>query len=240
MFRKFVPMNDKQLVIAIDGPSGSGKSTTAKLVAARLGYTYIDTGAMYRAVTLAALRQQADLTNQTYIEELSTSLSIDFIRNDDGSLKTLLQGQDVSTDIRRPEITANVSLVSSYAGVRQAMVALQRQMSSKGGVVLDGRDIGTVVFPNADLKIFMVAGIDARAQRRQQELAVLGEEVSVEDVAMDLERRDSLDSGRDVSPLRKAEDAVEIDTSGLSIEGQVEKVIALVAQIQDSKSNVQQ
>ncbi len=233
-------MNSKRLVIAIDGPSGSGKSTTAKLVARRLGYTYIDTGAMYRAVTLAALQQKADLTNQTSIEELASTLSIEFIRNDDGSLKTLLQGQDVSTDIRRPEVTANVSLVSSYGGVRQAMVALQRQMSSKGGVVLDGRDIGTVVFPNADLKIFMVAGIDARAQRRQQELAVLGEEVSVAEVAVDLERRDSLDSGRDVSPLRKAEDAVEIDTSGLSIEGQVEKVIAFVAQIQDSKSNVQQ
>lgn len=231
-------MNSKHLVIAIDGPSGSGKSTTAKQVAARLGYTYIDTGAMYRAVTLAALRKELDLADQPSVEELATALSIRFQREDDGSLRTILDGEDVSSEIRSPEVTSNVSLVSSYGHVRQAMVSLQREMSSEGGVVLDGRDIGTVVFPNADLKIFMVADIDARADRRQKELEAAGRAIPVEDVAADLQRRDDLDSGRELSPLRKADDAVEIDTSGLSIDDQVEKVLQLAAQVKGSQSNI--
>lgn len=232
-------MNRNGLIIAIDGPSASGKSTTAKLVAQRLGYTYIDTGAMYRAVTLATLRSGVDPADSPVVEKLARNLTIRFARNDDGSLRTLLDGEDVSAPIRAPDVTALVSLVSSYSGVRQAMVELQRAMSREEGVVLDGRDIGTVVFPNADVKIFMVADIKARASRRKEDMATLGEELPVDTIAEDLERRDYLDSHREVSPLRKADDAVEIDTSGVTIEDQVEQVLSLVRDAQHSNVNIQ-
>ena len=232
-------MERNGLIIAIDGPAASGKSTTAKLVASRLGYTYIDTGAMYRAVTLVALRTGVDPADQAAIEKLASQISIRFHCIDDGSLKTFIEAEDVSAAIREPEVTGAVSLVSSWSGVREAMVRLQREMSMEGGVVMDGRDIGTVVFPDADVKVFMVADINARAERRKSDLVGLGTEQSVEVVAHDLERRDKLDSNRDVSPLRKAEDAVEIDTSGLSIEEQVEKVLEMVREVQDSKLKVQ-
>ena len=237
-FQKLCSMKNRQLVIAIDGPSGSGKSTTARKVAERLEYTYIDTGAMYRAVTLAVLRKNLDVADIPTVEEIANVVQIRFVRRSDGILSTLLDGEDVTSEIRRPEVTANVSAVSSYPGVRDALVAHQRSMGNEGGVVLDGRDIGTVVFPDADLKIFMVADIQSRARRRQLELASLGQDVTVKDVAIDLERRDRLDSERDISPLRKADDAVEIDTSGLTIERQVENVLALVNDIQRSRSNI--
>ena len=211
-------MERNRLVIAIDGPAASGKSTTAKLVARKLGYVYIDTGAMYRAVTLAALRAGIDPEDQSRVEELASDLSIRFRPVDDGSLRTFLNGEDVTAEIRHPEVTGAVSTVSAWPGVRRAMVELQRQMSREGGVVMDGRDIGTVVF----------ADIDARAVRRQEDLVGLGKELPVETVASDLERRDRLDSSRDQSPLRKAEDAVLIDTSDLTIPEQVEIVLELV------------
>lgn len=221
-------MERNRLVIAIDGPAASGKSTTAKLVARKLGYVYIDTGAMYRAVTLAALRAGIDPEDQSRVEELASDLSIRFRPVDDGSLRTFLNGEDVTAEIRHPEVTGAVSTVSAWPGVRRAMVELQRQMSREGGVVMDGRDIGTVVFPDAEVKVFMVADIDARAVRRQEDLVGLGKELPVETVASDLERRDRLDSSRDQSPLRKAEDAVLIDTSDLTIPEQVEIVLELV------------
>lgn len=227
-------MSRNGLVIAIDGPSASGKSTTAKLVAHRLGYTYIDSGAMYRAVTLAAIRAGIDPADASAVEELAAGLVIRFRCNEDGSLQTLLNGEDVSGEIRTPEVTSLVSQVSTYAGVRNAMVELQRAMSREGGVVLDGRDIGTVVFPNADVKVFMVADIGARASRRREDMVVMGEALTVETIAEDLERRDYLDSHREISPLRKAEDAVQIDTSGVTIEQQVEQVLDLVRAIQNS------
>lgn len=228
-------MSRNGLVIAIDGPSASGKSTTAKLVAHRLGYTYIDSGAMYRAVTLAAIRAGIDPADASAVERLAAGLVIRFRPNEDGSLQTLLNGEDVSGEIRTPEVTALVSQVSTYAGVRSAMVELQRAMSREGGVVLDGRDIGTVVFPNADVKVFMVADIGARASRRREDMVVMGEALTVEAIAEDLERRDYLDSHREISPLRKAEDAVQIDTSGVTIEQQVEQVLDLVRSIQNSR-----
>lgn len=227
-------MSRNGLVIAIDGPSASGKSTTAKLVAHRLGYTYIDSGAMYRAVTLAAIRAGIDPADASAVEGLAAGLVIRFRCNEDGSLQTLLNGEDVSGEIRTPEVTSLVSQVSTYAGVRNAMVELQRAMSREGGVVLDGRDIGTVVFPNADVKVFMVADIGARASRRREDMVVMGEALTVETIAEDLERRDYLDSHREISPLRKAEDAVQIDTSGVTIEQQVEQVLDLVRAIQNS------
>lgn len=232
-------MSRNGLVIAIDGPSASGKSTTAKLVAHRLGYTYIDTGAMYRAVTLAVIRAGIDPADSAAVEGFAAELVIRFRCNEDGSLKTLLNGEDVSGAIRTPDVTAVVSQISSYAGVRRAMVELQRAMSREGGVVLDGRDIGTVVFPNADVKVFMVADIGARASRRHEDMAVIGNALTVEAIAEDLERRDYLDSHREISPLRKAEDAVQIDTSGVTIEQQVEQVLDLVRSVRNSKINSQ-
>jgi CMP/dCMP kinase len=218
--------NNNRLVIAIDGPAASGKSTTAKLVANQLGYTYIDTGAMYRAVTLAVLHAGIDPDDQEAVERLASECTITLARSDDGSPTIYLNGEDVTTMIRTLEVTSNVSLVSSYAGVRERMVALQKEMGAKGGVVLDGRDIGTVVFPDADVKVFMVADLHARAERRHAELERAG--TSVDTIEEQLAERDRFDSSREVSPLRKADDAVIIDTSGLTIEGQVDRVLELV------------
>jgi cytidylate kinase len=150
------------------------------------------------------------------------------VRTEDGSLRTLLDGEDVTDDIRRPDVTASVSAVSSYPRVREHLVRMQQQMGKEGGVVLDGRDIGTVVFPNADVKVFMIADINARAERRQAELSAQGTRIDVSGLQQDLERRDHLDSTRDLSPLTKAPDAVEIDTSSMSIDDQVDRVLELV------------
>ena len=220
-------MSRSHLIIAIDGPAASGKSTTARLVAERLGYVYVDTGAMYRAVTLAVLRSGLDPHDRHAVETLAEGSAILLERNDGAAVRVLLNGEDVSAAIRTPEVTANVSLISSYPGVRRRLVDLQRQAAERGGIVLDGRDIGTVVFPNADVKIFMVADIDARARRRHAELEILGAEVSIDGLAAQLAERDRQDSTRDASPLRKADDAVEIDTSVLTVEQQVERVVAL-------------
>lgn len=220
-------MARKELVIAIDGPAASGKSTTARLVADRLGYTYIDTGAMYRAVTYAVLEQRIDPSDQQAVERFVAGLDIRLRRADDGSLHVCLDGVDVASKIRTPEVTANVSLVSSYAGVRGHLVRLQQLMGQGGGVVLDGRDIGTVVFPDADVKVFMIADIDARATRRLEELRRAGSSTSLDELRQDIARRDRFDSSRALAPLCRAEDAVEIDTSTMNIEEQVERVIEL-------------
>ena len=222
----------RRLVIAIDGPAASGKSTTARNVARRLGYTYIDTGAMYRAATLAVLREGVDPSNEPAVKEVVCRTSIHLERADDGSLHTILDGNDVSREIRSPEVTAHVSAVSSYPSIREHLVGLQQQMGKEGGVVLDGRDIGTVVFPDADVKVFMVADLRARAERRQAELSTEGTNVELGGLQADLERRDHLDSTRATSPLTKADDAIEIDTSTMSIDEQVERVLELVEQKQ--------
>jgi CMP/dCMP kinase len=221
-------MPSKKLVIAIDGPAASGKSTTARIVAQRLGYTYIDTGAMYRAVTLAVHRAGIDPADREAVERLACDVSVHLERAPDASLRVLLDGEDVSTAIRTPAVTADVSQVSAYPDVRHCMVAFQRKIGEQGGVVMDGRDIGTVVFPDADVKVFMVADINSRAERRQAELHTLGTDVTVDGLASELAERDRRDSTRAVSPLTKAPDAVEIDTSSLTIEEQVERVVELV------------
>lgn len=220
-------MSRKQLVIAIDGPAASGKSTTARIVAERLGYIYIDTGAMYRAITLAVLRAGIDPDDQAAVERLACDISIHLERKPDGSLHVILDGEDVSHHIRTPEVTSHVSQISAYGGVRACMVEVQRTIGRQGGVVMDGRDIGTVVFPDADVKIFMVADIKARAERRQAELHTLGTDIPVDGLASELAERDRRDSTREVSPLTKASDAIEIDTSNLTIEQQVERVVEL-------------
>lgn len=215
----------KKIIIAIDGPAGSGKSTSAKIVAEKLGYIYIDTGAMYRAVTLAWLRTGQEL-KETFLNRLTDKLVIELKQSDEGQ-KTFLNGEDISLAIRQPDVTKYVSPVSAFPYVRERMVEQQRAMGINGGVVMDGRDIGTVVFPEAELKIYLVASINARVQRRLVESVAKGIEVSEDDVIRQITERDAYDSSRSHSPLRKADDAIEIDTSNLTIQQQTDLIIEL-------------
>lgn len=214
------------MCVAIDGPAGSGKSTTARLVAQSLGLQHVDTGAMYRSVALLALRNGVDLENGARLEELARAADIGFEKSPGGAAqKVLLDGQDVTEDIRTPEVTAAVSPVSAHAGVRRAMVRAQRRLAALGGCVVEGRDVGTVVLPGADVKIYLVASTRVRAERRLEEFRGRGVSMSLEEVESDIIRRDEYDSLRKHSPLRKAVGAVEVDTSGLTIEEQVALVV---------------
>ena len=220
----------KRLIVAIDGPAGSGKSTTAKLVAQRLGYLYIDTGAMYRAVTLEAIKKNV-LNNIEEINHIANSVDID-LEYVEGKTKVFLNRIDVSEDIRTPEVNKFVSDVSKIQGVRTAMVKKQQILGNKnGGVVMEGRDIGTVVFPNADVKIFLTASIDQRAIRRAKEYGEKGIDISVQEVQKNLLERDKIDSTRAVSPLMKSSDAIEVDTSSVTIEEQVNTILRIVKEI---------
>ena len=215
------------MIIAIDGPAASGKSTTAKMVAKKLEMTYLDTGAMYRAVTLALLRSNTDLDDYDSVCQVVDELELDIY--DKGS-KTIvkLDGEDVSEAIRSMPVTESVSAVSAMKYVRQTMVEIQRNIGKKTNCVVEGRDIGTVVFPDAEFKIFMVADVNMRAERRFKDIREMGENRSFQEVLADLKRRDEKDSTRAYSPLQKADEAIEIDTSMLSIDQQVEKIINLV------------
>lgn len=220
----------KKLVIAIDGPAASGKSTTAKLVAERLGYLYVDTGAMYRAITLKVLRHNIDLSDEASINNLAKKSSIRLEQNKN-QIKVFLDNKDVTNEIRSPEVTCAVSAVSAIPKVRELMVSMQRKMGKDGGVVLEGRDIGTVVFPNADLKIYMIADVKERAQRRQKDLEKIGVQVDLEKLVNEINERDHKDSHRSLSPLKKADDAIVLDTTNLSIEEQVEFIVEKVKDI---------
>lgn len=218
-------------VIAIDGPSAAGKSTVGTLLAQRLGYPFLDTGAMYRAVTWAALRHGIDLGDEMALGQLAHSLRMEVRPPAAGSLEPctiLVEGEDVTADLRRPEVEAAVSLVSRMPAVRRAMVRLQRKLAGRQAVVMAGRDIGTVVLPAADLKVYLDASLRERARRRHQELKGLGLEVTEDEVRRDLRRRDTIDSQRSTSPLRPAEDAIVIDTDDLTLEAVVERIIELV------------
>lgn len=217
-------MTVKKLVIAIDGPAASGKSTTAKLVAQRLGYLHIDTGAMYRAVTLKVLRSGVRPDDERALGRLVQSTHVE-LRNEGNDLQVFLDGEDVTRAIREPDVTNAVSAVSKVRQVREAMVREQRRMGRQGGIVLEGRDIGTVVFPDADVKIFLVADLEARTRRRRAELAEKGVETDLEPLQEEIRERDRIDSTRSESPLRKAADAIEVDTSNLTIDQQVESVV---------------
>jgi len=228
------------VIITIDGPSGSGKSTTARAVAERLGYLYVDTGAMYRAVALAFLQADAAPTADA-AGALLPNLRID-IRYAEGEMRVLLNGDDVSSIVRRQPVGAMASKVSQLAAVRDKLVDEQRRIASEreaaeGGVVLDGRDMGTVVFPNADLKIFMVADVAVRAQRRQAEYAEQGRSVPIEEVRQEIIERDRQDRERELSPLQKAEDAIELDTTDRTIAEQIDFVVQHVRAQQAEGTN---
>jgi cytidylate kinase len=211
------------MIIAIDGPAGAGKSTVAKILAQRLGFLYIDTGAMYRALTLKILDGKVDPQDSSAIVKLAETSSIDLTYSPDGSLKVLLDKQDVSLQIRQPRITKLVSDIAKIRGVREVMLRLQRKLSRGRDVILDGRDIGTVVFPNADKKFYIDAAFPERVNRRYKELIQAGQKVSQEEISADLRNRDTIDTTREVAPLKKAADAVYIDTTTMSIEEVINK-----------------
>jgi len=217
-------MARNNFVIAIDGFSSCGKSTVAKALAKKLNFVFIDSGAMYRAVTLYLLCHAIDLNNTQAISKALQDIRIDFVPQSDRTL-IYLNDEDVSEEIRRMEISDRVSEVSAIKEVRQAMVAQQQQLGSRRNIVMDGRDIGTTVFPDADLKIFMTAAPMVRAERRYKELLGKGESVSLEEVLANLAHRDHIDSTRAESPLRQAEDAVVLDNSDLTQEEQLEFVV---------------
>lgn len=219
----------KRIVIAIDGNSGSGKSTTAKAVARALGYLYIDSGAMYRAVTLYFLRQGVDLAQEEQVRQALAEIRIDFRYNAATDRnETFLNGENVEEEIRGLEVSAMVSPVSEIPAVRRKLVEQQRRLGGAKGVVMDGRDIGTVVFPEAELKVFMTADLAVRAERRSAELQMKQQPAPLEQVLDNLKNRDRIDSTRADSPLKKADDAVTVDTSGVSFEQQVNRILELV------------
>ena len=214
----------KKLVVAIDGPAAAGKSTVAKMVAKKIGATYIDTGAMYRAVTYFALSQNIDPKDESAVVSLLPKLNLD-IKEDE---RIFLNGTDVTKQIRRIEVNDNVSYVASYKDIRLALVDIQRKMSESISVVMDGRDIGTYVLPNADIKIFQVASVGTRALRRYKENISKGIQCELEDIEIGLKKRDHIDSTRTFAPLKPADDSIVLDTSNLSIEEAVDAVIEII------------
>jgi CMP/dCMP kinase len=211
--------------IAIDGPAGAGKSTVAKIVANRLGLVYIDTGAMYRALTWKALAQKVDLLDEQLLTELAGCTEITLALAPSGPIIVSCDDQDVSEEIRNQEVTGAVSTVASVAGVRRRMVELQQKMAAQGGVVMDGRDIGTHVLPNAEYKFFLTATLQQRARRRWLELKAKGQQIDLAVLEQQIAERDRLDSSRETAPLVAAADAIWIDTDTLSIEEVVEKIV---------------
>lgn len=217
----------KNLIIAIDGPAGSGKSTTAQLVAEQLGYIYIDTGAMYRAITYLAIRNDV-INDIDKIIELASNSDIN-LKFENGETQISINGEDLTGKIRTQDVNENVSNVSRIEGVRKILVEKQREIGSKEtGVVMEGRDIATVVFPNADVKIFLTATIDERTKRRVLQYAEKGTDLTETEIKKNLKSRDEIDSGRKISPLKKAYDAVIIDTSNVSVDEQVNQILEIV------------
>ncbi len=219
----------KNIQIAIDGPAGAGKSTVAKIAAEKLQYTYIDTGAMYRALTLKALRTSTDLDSEQAIANLLKDSTIELVPAENGQ-RVLLDGEDVSEEIRFPNISANVSKVAAHAAMRAIMVDLQHDMAARGGVVMDGRDIGTAVLPQAELKVFMSATVEERARRRFEDNNKRGIESSIEQLQQEIALRDKMDSEREASPLVQAEDAIFLDTTTLSIDEAADAILKLASE----------
>ena len=220
-------MNTHKIAVAVDGPAGAGKSSISKIVAKKLGYLYIDTGAMYRSVTWAVLHNHIDVNNQKAVEALLPELDLTMEASDD-SCKVFIAGQDVTDFIRTPQVNNAVSIVASYKGVRQYLVERQRLMAEAGGVILDGRDIGSVVLPNAELKIYLTASVEARAMRRYLEVKGTVNEQTLEDIKASVMQRDDMDKNRKESPLIQVEDAVLVDSSEMTFYETVEHILHLV------------
>lgn len=211
------------MIIAVDGPAGAGKSTISKLIAKKLNINYIDTGAMYRAVTYKCLSEDVDVKNEAAVIEVAKRTDIDFRDNN-----IYLDSKVVNEEIRTREVSANVSDVAKIKEVRYLMVDVQREIGTRNDVILDGRDIGSYVFPNADYKFFLVATPEERGRRRYKELCEKGFEGTLEEIIKDIEKRDEIDSNREFAPLKKADDAIEIDTTGLGIDEVVETVVSKI------------
>lgn len=216
----------KPPIIAIDGPAGAGKSTVAKGVAERLGYIYIDTGAMYRAVALKVLQEKIPITDHARITTLANRLDIRFEKVD-GEQRIFVDGEDVTEAIRTPEASRLSSAVSAIKGVRKRLVELQRKMGESGGVVMEGRDVGTVIFPNAEVKVFLTASAEERARRRTNQLKEIGIEADIEQVAREISERDLRDSSRSEAPLKQAPDAVLIESDSMTVDQVIDAIIAL-------------
>ena len=228
-------MTRNKPVVAIDGPAASGKSTTARMVARRLGYLWVDTGAMYRALALKALREGIRPDDRERLKEMVDRTDV-CLEERDGGLRVFLDGEDVTEAIRSPEVTRAVSWVCTFPFVRQAMMRLQREMACGGGVVMEGRDIGTVVVPDAEVKVFLDADIKERARRRWKELGERGVNVSLEEVERELAERDRKDAEREHAPLRRAPDAIVVDTTDLSIDEQVDRIVQMIKAYIDRKT----
>lgn len=224
----YVPLLDKKFIIAIDGPAASGKSTTARLLAKRLGYLYLDTGAMYRALTWEALSNKIDINDKESLSELAKRTKIYLEPEDKVGTKVYLDGKEITSFIRFPQVNKYVSLVSMVKGVREEMVRQQREIGKGGGIVAEGRDIGTVVFPGAKVKIFLTCSLEERARRRWRENKERNSHQTEKEVEAELSLRDKLDKERKLSPLKKAEDAIVLDNTFLSINETVEKVLKIV------------
>ena len=214
------------MIIAIDGPAGSGKSTTAKIAAEKLGFIHINTGAMYRGIALKCIQGKINPTDMYEMDNILSGTLFNFCGRNEADL--FMDGVNISSEITTAEVTESVSRISAISKVRKKLVEYQREMADGIDVVLEGRDIGTVVFPDADHKFFLIADIHERAKRRMQEMEAKGEIVSLSTLTAELEERDRIDSTREHSPLKKAEDAVEIDTTGLSIKQQVNRIVEIV------------
>ncbi|HEL9630139.1 TPA: (d)CMP kinase [Streptococcus suis] len=223
----------KSIQIAIDGPASSGKSTVAKIIAKDLGYTYLDTGAMYRSATYLALTNGVEVTDQDRIVDLLAQNPIRFGRDEDGQQLVFVGDEDITLPIRDNQVTNNVSAVASLPLVREELVRLQQEIAQAGGIVMDGRDIGTVVLPQAELKIFLIASVEERALRRFKENTERGIETDLETLKEEIAARDYKDSNRAVSPLKAADDAITFDTTGVSIEGVVKFISEKAKEILD-------
>ncbi len=226
-------MSQLARTIAIDGPAASGKSVLAELLAARLGYFYFDTGLMYRAVTNEALRRDVSIQDENAVTKIAETIEINVMpalahTDVSNQFTVTVDGRDVSAEVRRPEVDRNISVVSAYAGVRRAMTEQQRRIAERGNIIMAGRDIGTVVLPDAECKIFLTASVDARARRRMADRLARGHQVTFEQMRDEILQRDAIDSTRSVAPLRPADDAVLLDNSDMTIEETLSRALEIV------------